>query len=189
MITPDTQPFRTTRRAFAFVLTLVVLGLLVYGWFLFVLRVTTTHTAVLEKQVQILQTQEKEVGTLKKELSTMEERQQQLSSYFIDVDNIVPFLETVEGYGRQTNVTTKFDTFDIHTGPSRLDVSLVADGNFADIYRFFSLLENTPYATKINTMSLQLAVPLGFQPQGSGPHSSGWEAHATLSVFSITGVK
>ena len=189
MITPDTKPFRITRRVLTVSVLFFTIALCIYAWFVFVLQITTKHISSLGKQVEILQTQEREVGTLKQELAAMEERQKQLSSYFIDVDNIVPFLETIENYGHQTNVTTKFDSFEIHKDPNRLDVALVADGSFADIYRFFALIENTPYATRLNTASLDLAVPLGFAPQGTGPHSSGWEAHATLSVFSITGVK
>ena len=126
---------------------------------------------------------------MRQSLADTQEKQKTLTSYFIDASNIVPFLETVEGYGKTTNVATNFDTVDTKKSPDRLDVELTADGSFVNLYRFVALLESAPYEFTITKADIHLAVPLGFQAVGNGPHSGGWEAKIALSVTSITGVQ
>ncbi len=186
---PDTKPFKTTHRAFVAVVIFFFVALGVYSFIFYTLMASSRNGASLQKQIAGLEVRENEVGTLKKELSDMEGQQKTLSSYFIDANDIVPFLDTVEGYGKTTNVVTKFDSFDIKNNPNRLEVSLVADGSFTDLYRFLGFLENAPYAISISKMDLQLSVPLGLQPSGTSSKTTGWEARVNLSVVSITGTK
>ena len=186
---PDTKPFKTTHRAFVAVVIFFFVALGVYSFIFYTLMASSRNGASLQKQIAGLEVRENEVGTLKKELSDMEGQQKTLSSYFIDANDIVPFLDTVEGYGKTTNVVTKFDSFDIKNNPNRLEVSLVADGSFTDLYRFLGFLENAPYAISISKMDLQLSVARGLQPSGTSPKTTGWEARVNLSVFSITGTK
>lgn len=183
------QPSRISKAVFwkALLGAVVISG--IYGYLLYTVRHMEQHTAALQTEIKRLNQQESEVGQLRKNLSSTEERQATLVSYFIDANNPVPFLETVEGYATQAGATAKFDTVEVKSNPNRLDASVIVNGSFSGIYRFIALLEAAPYEFSITSAEIQSAVPAGLEATGSGPHSSGWEARINMSVTSITGVK
>ena len=117
-------------------------------------------------------------------------RRAALVSYFVDAHNPVPFEETIERYGTQTNTPVSFNGLEVKSNPNRLDVSFNVRGNFADLYKFFALLESSPYEFSVNNVNMQLAVPIGFLPTGAGAHSKNdWQAMVSMSVYSISGVQ
>jgi len=129
------------------------------------------------------------VGQFRKNLTATEEQRQKLSSYFIDAKDIVPFLETIEGYGTDTGIEVTFSSVDIKKTPSRLDVGIFAEGDFDDLYRFLSLLEAAPYEITFTEVDVHSNVIEGLVPTGTQPYSAAWSAAITLSVLSISGVQ
>ena len=180
------QPFRTTNIVFWTTLTFAVLALGAYGYLFYTVQTAGAQIAQLQTETKTLEAQETEVDALKKNLAATVVSQQKLSSYFIDPANIVPLLEKLEGYGRSTNVSVQFNTVEVKSSPSKLDISLGANGSFSDVYRFIALLESAPYEFYITKANVRSVVPVGLVPTGTGPHSSGWEATISLSVVSLS---
>ena len=165
-----------------------VLMCFVYGYLFHTIRQTGLAGAALEAETSTLEDQASEAGEIKKNLSLIQARQPVLASYFIDASDIVPFLETIEGYGRQTNVTTKFNTFTFKRAPDMLAVSMVADGSFTDLYHFMALLEAAPYEITMTSADVQAQLPKGLKPDEQSAAVTGWEAQINLSITSITNV-
>lgn len=180
------QSIRTTRKALSIAGALLAVAVLAYVYLFYSLKSASRHVADLTAETTALELQESEIGQLRKNLTATEERREKLASYFITSGDVVPFLETVEGYGRSLSVTTKFEKVEVRKDPDQLYVSLVAQGSFVDIYRFLALIEAAPYEIVVSNARVSSMVPPGLDPVGTGPHSQGWEARVMLSVISIT---
>ena len=182
------KPFKTSSVIFWLTLIAALFMCFVYAYLFHTIRVIGQDDASLDAETTTLEGQASEVDVLKKNLASIQERQPVLTSYFIDASDIVPFLETIEGYGRQTNVATKFNTFTFKKAPDMLVVSMVADGSFTDLYHFMALLEAAPYEITMNTADVEAQLPKGLEANQKTTAPTGWEANITLSVTSITNV-
>ncbi len=182
------KTFKTTTFIFWIALAAIVVMMAVYAYFFHTVRSIGEHNAALSAEATTLEDQASQAGDLKKSLSLIQARQPVLASYFIDAADIVPFLETIEGYGRQTNITTKFSTFVFKRAPDMLAVTMTADGSFTDLYHFMALLEAAPYEISMTDVSVEAQSPKGLQAEGSATGAAGWEAQISLAVTSITNV-
>lgn len=186
MNTSSQKPFKTTNFIFWTGLISAVLLVLVYAYLFYTARSIGRHNAELSAEAQVLENQASEVGELKQSLASIQVRRPVLVSYFIDAADIVPFLETIEGYGRQTNIATKFSTFVFKKAPDMLAVSMSAEGSFTDLYHFMALLEAAPYQISMTNVDVQAKTPKGLDGDKAAP--TVWEAQISLAVTSITGV-
>lgn len=187
MTTNNLQPFRKTK----LILILSILGFLAalggYVYVFHMVAVAGADTASLQVETSALEVKESKIGELKKTLASIQAEEPVLNSYFIDANDIVPFLETIEDYGRKTNVTVKFNSVDIKQSPAALSVLLVSKGTFTDLYHFISLVEAAPYQFTVTSANLQLGTSdTIIDPKGVPPVL--WDANISLSVTSITGV-
>ena len=183
------KPIRVTNTIFVAIVIAALCVIGAYGYLFNTIKTIGEQNAALEVETNTLEAQASQVGELKKDLALIQARRPVLVSYFIDASDIVPFLETIEGYGKQTNVKTKFNTFVFKKTPDMLAVSMVADGSFTDLYHFMALLEAAPYEIGMTSVNVQAQKPKGLDAskgQVAGP--AVWEAQISLAVTSITGV-
>jgi Tfp pilus assembly protein PilN len=159
----------------------------VYAYLYHMIGTIGQNISLLQSQTQVLETQQSEVDQLKKNLAATQVSQQTLQSYFIDASDIVPFLETLEGYGKNANVVVKYQTVQIAGSPAELEVALTADGSFVDVYRFIASLEAAPYEFSITSATVESQGP-NPDPNAKGPQVITWDAAINLSVASISGV-
>ncbi len=183
-----TKPFRTTTLIFWLTLILALAAVGIYAYVFHAVGTAGTNAAALQEETTALESQEAEVGVLKKNLAATKEREGKLTSYFVDANNPVPFFETLETYGTSTHVSVKFDSVNLKRAPDSLEVVLLANGEFPDLYRFIALLEAAPYEFTISKANVSVAVPAGLEATGKGTHSAGWNARITLSVTSLSGL-
>ena len=190
MIPVDPKPFKKIRTTLLWAIVLMLVCLGVYGYFFYTLNTTRNDVAMLTKQTVLLQQEASESSEIKNQVADTDARRSALVSYFVDAHNPVPFEETIERYGTETNTPVAFNGLEIKSDPNRLDVSFNVHGDFASMYKFFALLESAPYEFSINNVNMQLAVPIGFEPAGTGAHSKNdWQAMVSMSVYSISGVQ
>ena len=183
--TKNPAPFSKTRIfLFLAIVVFVVAGGL-YGYIYVTIQNVGDKTASLAAEANQLSAQEATVSVLKSSLAATQEKQTTLHSYFVDSGDIVPFLETLEGYGASTGAKVVFGSVDVKSGPASLDVTLTATGSFTALYRFIALLEAAPYEIGINTSTIN-SVPSTLVVTGKGPPPpNDWQGNISLSVFSI----
>ena len=185
----QTKPFRQTKIVFFFSLLGVVISAGIYMYIFHMITTIEQETSVLIQDTNTLSAKESQIGVLKKNLQANQEREPALLSYFIDANDIVPFLETIEGYGRSTNVAVQFSTVDIKPAPDQLVASFKGVGSFTNLYRFMALLEAAPYEFTINNATIQSSgSPSGVAVKGQPAPGISWEADISLSVTSVSGV-
>jgi Tfp pilus assembly protein PilN len=182
------KPFKNTTAIFWATLGAAIVLIAAYIYLYYQIKTIGEHNTALSAETKILESQESEVGELKKSLSAIQARQPVLVSYFIDASDIVPFLETIEGYGRKTNVEAKFTTFVFKKAPDVLAVTMTATGSFTDLYHFMALLEAAPYSISMTNVDVQAKSLKGLQADDQSVGSTEWEAQISLAVTSITGV-
>jgi Tfp pilus assembly protein PilO len=182
------KPFKVTNIVFLLSIVFLLVSISAYVYSFNVVKSKGESTASLQKETTAFEAQEAEVGQLRTNLVTTEADRNKITSYFIDADNIVTFLETVEGYAKTVGLKVSFENVSFAKSPDRLDVSLKVDGSFTNLYRFTSLVESAPYEITFNNMNITKS-QLDVVPVKKGdPIIPPWNERISLSVLSITGV-
>jgi Tfp pilus assembly protein PilN len=190
MMPVETKPFKKISIQLTVVSITTAVLLAGYIYFFNILDETRQNVASLTNEISLLESDEAESNQIKNQLSDTDESHKVLTSYFVDVNNPVPFEEMLEEYGRKTNVKVVFQSLDIAKNPNRLNVSFVADGSFSDTYKFLSLVESAPFELSINSIGLQSLGPIFSNPIEKNKKTNiPWNTQITLSVYSVSGIK
>ncbi|OGI62721.1 hypothetical protein A2818_02715 [Candidatus Nomurabacteria bacterium RIFCSPHIGHO2_01_FULL_40_12] len=86
-----------------------------------------------------------EIKALERSIKTIEKEKVQLETHFAQGSDIVPFLDTIEGLGSQTGIIAEVVAVDISEDQTGLLVGMKVSGSFEGLYKFLTLLENSPY--------------------------------------------
>src|SRR6185436_9428895 len=86
-----------------------------------------------------------EIKALDNSIKIITAERELLETHFAHGSDIVPFLDTIEGLARKVGIRAEIATVDIPVDGSSLVVVLRAPGSFASVYKFITLLENSPY--------------------------------------------
>ena len=168
-------------------LLVMLAAICAYGYLFQKLRHLNADNVALTRDTGTLLAEQSQIGAIKQSLSDTDVNRAKLDSYFVDPNNVVPFLETVEGYAKAVGVTTTFSDVQLDGKPPHLSVTVDANGSFANVYQFVSMLEAAPYEISITSSDIRSAIPAGLVPTGVGDHSTGWDATLNLSVLSVRG--
>jgi len=77
-----------------------------------------------------------------------------LQAHFARSSDIVPFLDTIEKLAGAAGVVAEMNSVDTGADNSKLVIGLKASGSFGAIYKFLTLLENSPYELDFLSMDL-----------------------------------
>lgn len=103
-----------------------------------------------------------------------------LDSHFIKSSDIVPFLNIIEKLASEAEVSAQIDSVDLKADNSELTVGFKASGEFEAIYKFLTLLENSPYELEFVLMDIHKLV----LPEASGKNSN-WEGVFKIKLLSF----
>lgn len=95
-------------------------------------------------------------------------------SLIVAEEEVGTFIETIEDRAREADVVLEIGGVELGSGPARssLTVSARFKGTFSEAYRFLALLETLPYASSVESLSLQKN------------KEGGWDGYALVSVVS-----
>lgn len=142
-----------------------------------------TEASLIELEEEI--SNRNELRLLNNSVRTIKDENTILSTHFAKSSDIVPFLDTIEGIARVVGVKAETTNVDISEGNTGLVVRINAGGNFKDIYRFLTLLENSPYELEFLGMDIEKeATPLGGEDT-KVVVSSKWNAVFTIKLLSF----
>lgn len=77
-----------------------------------------------------------------------------LENHFVKSSDIVPFLNMIEKLASEAGVSSQIDSIDTKADNSELTIGLKASGSFEVIYKFLTLLENSPYELYFISMDM-----------------------------------
>lgn len=102
-----------------------------------------------------------EIRALDHSIKTIEEEKAQLETHFVKSSNIVPFLDTIEGFAPKVNIKAEVTSVDISKDKTELLVGMKASGTFNGLYKFLTLLENSPYELEFFEVNMHQGMELG----------------------------
>ena len=114
----------------------------------------------------------------------IEKERTQLETHFAQSSDIVPFLDTIEELGRKIGAKAEFISVDILKDGTGLMVSMKASGAFQALYKFITLLENSPYELEFIEMNMRR----GTEPNSANNKNvsiSKWDATFKIKLLSF----
>jgi hypothetical protein len=96
-----------------------------------------------------------EIRTLNNSINVIQKERTQLETHFAQSSNIVPFLDIIEGLATKIGVKAEVTSVDPLGDHAGLSVGMKASGSFSGVYKFITLLENSPYELEFVSMNIQ----------------------------------
>lgn len=126
-----------------------------------------------------------EVKLLNNSIETIKRDKALIESHFAKSSDVVPFLDTIEALGPKVGVKAETTSVDISKDNTALVVQIKATGDFKNIYRFLTLLENSPYELEFTSVDIQKGGESGVDEQGIPFSNAGWEATFGIKLLSF----
>lgn len=154
--------------------------------FMFLYGVTVSNQEVYEKKQAEWQNEaarREEVKILERSIQEVENERILLESHFAQSSNVVPFLDTLERLARQAGALSG-EIVSVGTPQDGgLQVSMRTEGSFETLYKFVTLLENSPY--ELELLMLDLKRQGAPDTAGGGTGNSRWEAMLEINLLSF----
>lgn len=132
---------------------------------------------------QIEATRRDEIRSLERSIKDIDEERNLLESHFAQSSNVVPFLDTIEQLALEAKARSEITSVDILKNKKGLSVMVKASGSFESIYKFLTLLENSPYELEFVSANIQnLSARTVSDKKGIVPQ---WEAVFNIQLLSF----
>lgn len=106
-----------------------------------------------------------------------------LENHFIKSSDVVPFLNIIENLAKESGVSAQIDSVNAKVDNSELTVGLKASGGFEAIYKFLTLLENSPYV--LDFMSMDIHKSALSDVSDKNVNNASWEAVFQIQLLSF----
>ncbi len=96
-----------------------------------------------------------EIKSLEHSIKILANEKTELETHFAKSSDVVPFLDTIEKLARKAG--TKMEVLSVDASPNNdfLLVGLKSTGVFESLYKFLTLLENSPYELEFYSLDIQ----------------------------------
>jgi Tfp pilus assembly protein PilO len=167
-------------------IAIIVLNVLVLGSYVFVLDVIkgiAKENALTLQKVKTQSVQKEKLNQQKGVVSRTRKSREKLADYFFKKDNIVSFIEDVEGLATQALVFTEFESVNlVENGQnSILTLTFRSTGEFQNIIHFFSLFESLPYTILFDKVFVEKG---GRSFRADGPNGS-WNLSVSAHIKGV----
>ena len=106
-----------------------------------------------------------------------------LETHFAKSSDVVPFLDTIEKLALEVGTKAEVNSVDILTDNTGLIVGLKASGSFEAIYKFLTLLENSPYELDFPSIDMHKLAVSGVSDENI--QNLKWEAAFRIQLLSF----
>ena len=140
---------------FFFSIIFFLLSLTAIVFFYRTINSNNKQSQLKEEKWQIEASRREGIKMLNNSIKMVAEEKAQLESHFAQSSDIVPFLDTVEALAVKVGVKAEITSVDIAGDHSGLTVGVKASGTFSGLYKFLTLLENSPYELRFIGMDMK----------------------------------
>ena len=123
------------------------------------------------------------IKLLNSSISKIEKEKSLLESHFAQSSNIVPFLDTIEALGNKVGAKTEVMLVDVPVESKNLNINMKASGSFEEIYKFITLLENSPYELEFISIDVQKQGAIDTSTKNN--KKTDWEADLKMKLLSF----
>jgi hypothetical protein len=121
------------------------------------------------------------IMTLNRSLQDDSSDRASLDTHFVGSTDVVPFLDTIGNLAASAGVAEEINSVDTGTNNDNLTVEMQVSGSFAALYKFLTLLENSPYELDFPSMSMNQIVT----PGKTGKNET-WQATFQIQLLTFT---
>ncbi len=173
---------------------IILIGL--SGLFLFLINVIKNknkHISAANTTLQEKIEEKDNIKTLEKKIAELGDTHKQVSSYLVDTSSVDIFVEYLERLGDSSNVALFVKSVETPKGEkNKLTFNIEMNGNFPDITKVISILENSPYSLNINSLYINKIIEPEVENNTEKPtieitkvKKSSWQATANFTVLSF----
>ena len=108
-----------------------------------------------------------------------------LQSHFAESSNVVSFLDAIQNLAPSVGATAQIDSVDTGTNNSYFVVELEASGSFESVYKFLTLLENSPYELDFLSMDIHNANETNTPANIKSSKLPTWNANFKIQLLSF----
>lgn len=165
------------------VISTVLLMLSIFLFFFIYKNIQDSNKIFAETQAKWQQEESKrnELKSLERFLAMTKGDKTSLDSHFITSSDVVPFLDSIEKLAPQVKAKTEVTSVDISPGNTSLTVGIKASGTFEGLYKFLTLLENSPYQIEFVSMDMRRTSE-GINSKDAAPQ---WSAVFKIKLLSF----
>lgn len=195
MIFFNLQTSSGTKKIFvtAVLFGLAIVGSYCYLWAKIIQK--TQNIGVLLGEVEALNTEKEIFSAIKGRIEETVLVREKLNGYFIPKDGVVSFLNRIQALGSENRLEFKVDSVVIEDEAEAPDsfenvkLNIQAEGAWADIYRFVSLVELMPLRVSADKVDLEV-VNNGTQIDSSSrkklvSSGSNWRSNISFRVLKL----
>lgn len=124
-----------------------------------------------------------EIKSLDRALSMVAEESRVLDTHFAFSSDVVPFLNTIEKLALSVGAEPEITSVSTSEADSVLSADFRADGSFESLYKFISLLEQSPYMIEIS--AFELSRPLKAGELDINNKNPKWEVYFHIKLLSF----
>ena len=123
------------------------------------------------------------IKTLDSSVKAIEEEIRELETHFAKSSNVVPFLNTIEGLASRVGAQAEVTFITPLTDQAELTVEMKTSGTFDSLYKFLTLLENSPY--ELEFVGVNMSKEAGSETEGKNVAVSKWSAIFKIKLLSF----
>lgn len=135
-----------------------VISCSVFLYFLKEINKNNQESQLKETEWQTEALRRDEIKALDHSIKIIEAERTQLETHFAKSSDIVPFLDTIERLAPQAGAKAEVTSVNVSEDHTGLYVGMEAFGTFNGLYKFLTLLENSPYELEFISMDLSKRV-------------------------------
>lgn len=156
--------------------------------FLFLYKAINDNNKKTEQDMvkwQIETRKRENIISLDNSLQKLQDDRAKLETHFAKSSDVVPFLDTIEKLAPTVGAVAAVDSVNTGVGLDKavLMVGLKASGSFEAVYKFLTLLENSPY--ELDFVSMDIHMLAGPDTADKNVGNSKWEAVFKIKLLSF----
>lgn len=161
----------------------------IFSLFVFVFLYKAIDNSNKESQLKEMEWQSEllrrdEIRVLDNSVKAIEKERVQLENHFAQNSDIVPFLNTIEGLASKVGIKAEVTSVDLLVDRDGIMVGMKVSGAFGDLYKFLTLLENSPYELEFTGVDMSKGV--GGDSGSKNVTFSGWDVYLKIKLLSFT---
>ena len=126
----------------------------IFFFFYRAININNVKSQLAENEWQTEELKREEIKTLDRSVKTIEGERAQLETHFAKSSDVVPFLGTIGRLALEANTKEEITSVYISGDNTQLIVGINVSGTFSKLYKFLTLLENSPYELEFSRVGL-----------------------------------
>ncbi|HNW71435.1 MAG TPA: hypothetical protein PKZ36_00975 [Candidatus Paceibacterota bacterium] len=144
-------------------------------------NVEVTQQSEIDLQKEIIK--RNEVRILNNYFNSIQTEKALFETHFVQSSNVVPFLNNIEYLAKSVEVKTEVSSISINETDNSLVLEIKSSGDFENIYRFITLLENSSY--ELEFISSDIYSDIDKNTVKSKDNTDKWEALFKIKLVSF----